>query len=169
MHLNFANDHYTLVNPVIGGILIGFASLLATVLSGKIPGISGVFGRAAAEKLCKESGHWKIAQQLIGTSFVYAPLGVEGLLRHPAAAKILDDLDSEEMRRGFTTGLFNLRGVHGYTHGQEELKLANTYSEFAIKFDLAGFVQIAAALRGIAEGYKRESEREAKTNPYLMN
>src|SRR5450755_2112436 len=45
MHLNFANDHYTLLNPVIGGILIGLASLLATVLSGKIPGISGVFGR----------------------------------------------------------------------------------------------------------------------------
>jgi uncharacterized membrane protein YedE/YeeE len=38
-------DHYTLLNPVIGGILIGAASLLATVLSGKIPGISGVFGR----------------------------------------------------------------------------------------------------------------------------
>ena len=38
-------DHYTLLNPLIGGILIGFASLLATVLSGKIPGISGVFGR----------------------------------------------------------------------------------------------------------------------------
>jgi uncharacterized membrane protein YedE/YeeE len=45
IHLNFANDHYTLLNPVIGGILIGLASLLATVLSGKIPGISGVFGR----------------------------------------------------------------------------------------------------------------------------
>src|SRR5678816_532623 len=38
-------NHYTLLNPVIGGILIGLASLLATVLSGKIPGISGVFGR----------------------------------------------------------------------------------------------------------------------------
>lgn len=37
-------NHYTLWNPVIGGILIGFASLLATVLSGEIPGISGVFG-----------------------------------------------------------------------------------------------------------------------------
>ena len=36
---------YTLLNPLIGGILIGLASLLATVLSGKIPGISGVFGR----------------------------------------------------------------------------------------------------------------------------
>jgi uncharacterized membrane protein YedE/YeeE len=38
-------DHYTFLNPVIGGILIGLASLLATALSGKIPGISGVFGR----------------------------------------------------------------------------------------------------------------------------
>jgi uncharacterized membrane protein YedE/YeeE len=37
--------HYTLWQALIGGILIGFASLLATVLSGKIPGISGVFGR----------------------------------------------------------------------------------------------------------------------------
>ena len=36
---------YTLLNPLIGGILIGLASLFATVLSGKIPGISGVFGR----------------------------------------------------------------------------------------------------------------------------
>ena len=38
-------EHYTLLNPLIGGILIGLASLLATVLSRKIPGISGVFGR----------------------------------------------------------------------------------------------------------------------------
>jgi uncharacterized membrane protein YedE/YeeE len=38
-------SHYTLWNALIGGILIGLASLLATALSGKIPGISGVFGR----------------------------------------------------------------------------------------------------------------------------
>jgi uncharacterized membrane protein YedE/YeeE len=38
-------DHYTFLNPVIGGILIGLASLLATALSGKIPGISGMCGR----------------------------------------------------------------------------------------------------------------------------
>jgi uncharacterized protein len=38
-------DHYTLWHALIGGILIGLASLLATVLSGKIPGISGVFAR----------------------------------------------------------------------------------------------------------------------------
>jgi uncharacterized protein len=36
---------YTLWHALVGGILIGLASLLATALSGKIPGISGVFGR----------------------------------------------------------------------------------------------------------------------------
>src|SRR6478672_990173 len=38
-------DHYTLWHALIGGTLIGLASLIATVLSGKIPGNSGVFGR----------------------------------------------------------------------------------------------------------------------------
>jgi len=38
-------NRYTLLNPVIGGILIGLSSLMATLLSGKVPGISGVFGR----------------------------------------------------------------------------------------------------------------------------
>jgi uncharacterized protein len=41
-------NHYTLWHALIGGILIGLASLLASVLSGKIPGISGVFGRLLA-------------------------------------------------------------------------------------------------------------------------
>jgi uncharacterized protein len=36
---------YTLWHALTGGILIGLASLIATALSGKIPGISGVFGR----------------------------------------------------------------------------------------------------------------------------
>ena len=56
-------DHYTLLNPLIGGILIGLASLLATVLSGKIPGISGVFGRllvpATPDRLRKATA-WQV-------------------------------------------------------------------------------------------------------------
>lgn len=35
----------TYLYGLIGGILIGLASLIATALSGKIPGISGIFGR----------------------------------------------------------------------------------------------------------------------------
>lgn len=38
-------NHYSYLHALIGGCLIGLASLIATVLSGKVPGISGVFGR----------------------------------------------------------------------------------------------------------------------------
>ena len=38
------ND-YSYVHAFAGGLLIGIGSLLAAFLSGKVPGISGVFGR----------------------------------------------------------------------------------------------------------------------------
>ena len=38
-------DHYSYWQALGGGCLIGVASLIATLLTGKIPGISGVFGR----------------------------------------------------------------------------------------------------------------------------
>lgn len=37
--------HYSYWHALIGGCLIGLASLIATALTGKIPGISGIFGR----------------------------------------------------------------------------------------------------------------------------
>ena len=36
---------YSYYHALAGGILIGIASLLAAALTGKVPGISGVFGR----------------------------------------------------------------------------------------------------------------------------
>ena len=38
-------DYYTNLHALAGGCLIGLASLIAAALSGKVPGISGVFGR----------------------------------------------------------------------------------------------------------------------------
>ena len=38
-------NHYSYWHALIGGVLIGLASLIATVLSGKVPGISGLLGR----------------------------------------------------------------------------------------------------------------------------
>ena len=43
-------NHYTLSHALVGGCLIGFASLIAAALSGKVPGISGVFGRLLVPK-----------------------------------------------------------------------------------------------------------------------
>jgi uncharacterized membrane protein YedE/YeeE len=38
-------DQYTYFHALAGGCLIGLASLIAAAFSGKVPGISGVFGR----------------------------------------------------------------------------------------------------------------------------
>jgi uncharacterized protein len=38
-------NHYSSWQALLGGCLIGLASVIATVLTGKVPGISGVFGR----------------------------------------------------------------------------------------------------------------------------
>jgi uncharacterized membrane protein YedE/YeeE len=38
-------EQYNYLHALVGGILIGVASLIAALLTGKVPGISGVFGR----------------------------------------------------------------------------------------------------------------------------
>ena len=41
-------EHYNNLHALVGGCLIGLASLIATVVSGRVPGISGVFARLLA-------------------------------------------------------------------------------------------------------------------------
>jgi len=117
------------------------------------------------ERLCRETGHWSIGQQRVGHTLVYAPAGLDAMLALPVVARALDAADHDHIRRGFQVELFNRRGVHGFTHGQEELQLAKTYREIAEKYDLAKYPRIAATLRGLAEGYERDAERESKRDP----
>lgn len=117
-------------------------------------------------KLSEESGHWAIAQQMIGHSLTYPPVGLEGILQYPAVGRVLDALEHDHMRRGFTLELFNRRGVHGFSSGKEESELAANYRAHAEKYDLAKFTRIATSLRSLAESYERDAEREAKRNPF---
>ena len=121
---------------------------------------------AEVRRLCEDSGHWTIAQQMIGQSLIHSPAGLGGILNYPSVAKCLDAPEHEHMRRGFTLALFNSRGVHGFTGGKEELELARHYRGHAEKFDLAKFTRIATSLRGLAEGYERDAEREARRDPF---
>jgi uncharacterized protein len=59
-------NHYTLWHALTGGILIGLASLFATVLSGKIPGISGVFARLLVPTTSDKSWRMVFLFGLIG-------------------------------------------------------------------------------------------------------
>jgi hypothetical protein len=88
------------------------------------------------------------------------------LLQYPLVLKTVDSQANEHIRRGMTTELFNSRGVHGFSAGAEERKIAEDYREHAARYDAAKLPRIAASLRGLAETYKRDAEREAKRDPY---
>lgn len=115
---------------------------------------------------CEASGHWAIAQQIIGKTLMYAPAGLVEMLSLPVVAKTLDAPEHEHVRRGLRMELFNARGVHGFSGGKDELKLAEDFRGHATKYDLETYPRIAATLRSLADGYERDAERDAKRDPF---
>jgi hypothetical protein len=114
----------------------------------------------------KESGHYRIALSQIGQVLPYAPQDPDGLWIHHVIAEALNTKDADEMRSGFTMEFFNQRGVHGFSAGEEEKKLAAGFSAKADALEEKGYQRIATAVRELAKNYERDAERESKRNPY---
>lgn len=119
-----------------------------------------------ARKITENTGHTEVAQIHIGHVLVNAPEDPEGLWIHASVSDALNGRDAEKMRTGFTTQLFNDRGVHGYTHGDAERALAKANREKALALEERGFTRFAAAMRDFAERYERQAVREANRNPF---
>lgn len=117
-------------------------------------------------RLTEESGHAEVAQIQIGHVLTCAPPDPCGLWIHEVVAAALNLRNTGEMRSGFTTQLFNDRGVHGFTHGKEERELARKNREKAEALEFKGYTRFATAMREFAEQYERQAEREAKRNPF---
>lgn len=115
-----------------------------------------------AKKCSNESGHFRIAMDQLGQALAYAPQDPGGLWIHKSIAAALDSRGAPEMRRAFTTGLFNKRGVHGFSRGEEEKQIAASYRVKAKALSDCGFHRVADAVRSLAEGYERDAERESR-------
>ncbi len=114
------------------------------------------------KSLAKDSGHFRIAMDQLGQALAYAPADAGGLWIHRAIASALDERDATQMRRGFTVGLFNRRGVHGFSRGAEEKQLAGTYRDKAMALSNEGYHRAADSVREIAQGYEHDAQRESK-------
>ena len=117
-------------------------------------------------RMTEETGHSEVAQIQIGHVLTRAPADPGGLWIHETVADLLNQRSTGEMRSGFTTQLFNDRGVHGFTHGEEERELARENREKADALDSKGYTRFATAMREFAEQYGRQAEREAKRDPF---
>ena len=70
------------------------------------------------------------------------------------------------MRSGFTTGLFNQRGAHFFTAGEEERDLAKLNYKKAEALNENGYTRFAAAMYEFAKRYEQQAQREARRRPY---
>jgi hypothetical protein len=113
------------------------------------------------KELCRESGHLAIAMNQLGQALAYAPADPDGLWIHRSIAAALDARDAAEMRRAFSIGLLNRRGVHGFSQGAEEKQIAAGYRERGQALASAGFHRAADAVRGVAQDYESDAKREA--------
>ncbi len=121
---------------------------------------------AAVKKECAETGHLEIAMTIVGKALVHAPADPDGLWIPRAAATALNGKDAKDMRDGFGAELFNSRGVHNFTAGQEELELSAHYRSQADAVEANGFHRFASSLRELADSYHRDSERESSRDPF---
>lgn len=117
------------------------------------------------KKNCKESGHLEVALITIGEVLIYSPPDINGLWINNTIAEALNSKESEDMRNGFRTGIFNSRGVHWVDpSGKPELELAEEYRQKADDVENAGYQRLAAILRNISDDYTREARSVIEEN-----
>lgn len=115
---------------------------------------------------CEASGHFRIALDQVGKVLACSPADPSGLWIYKAAAEVLNDEKHDTMRSAFRTELFNQRGVHGWTAGEAERKIAAGYREKAAAVDKEGYFRLAACLRELAASYEHDADREASRDPF---
>jgi len=143
-------------------LLHGWRILPGTTANDNFDGIRFNAWLTEVKRLTAESGHLKIAMDQLGQALSNAPADPDGLWIHKSIAEALDAKDVPEMRSAFTTGLFNRRGVHGFSAGKEEQTIAADYRSKANALAEEGFHRVADAVRKLAEGYERDAERQSE-------
>ena len=110
--------------------------------------------------ICRESGHLEVALNLIGEVLIHTPPDPKGLWIHRAVAAALNDRDADDLRNGYSTGIYNSRGAYFVDPtGKPERELAEQFRSKAEEVEDAGFQRFAVSLRGLADSYDREAER----------
>ena len=111
---------------------------------------------AKVEDVCKKSGHLNIAQSVVGGYLTNSPPDESGLWINRTIASVLDQ-NSEFMRSGYNTGVYNARGVQLVdVANRGEVILRNEWLNRAEEVEGLGFLKFAKSLRKLADDLGRE-------------
>jgi hypothetical protein len=112
------------------------------------------------EEIVKASGHYDVAMIQLGDVLVNAPEGPDGIWIHPVIAKAMNSRERSSLRDGYSTGIYNSRGIHAVDpEAKPEKALAEKYRQRADQIENAGYQRLATTLRDIADSYDRDAER----------
>lgn len=112
------------------------------------------------KELSIESGHFEVAMNHLGHVLFYSPEEKGVLWIHTAIAEILNDKDGDDIRRGYTSEVYNARGVYTVDpSGKQEREIAEQWRKKAEAVEAKGFVRFATSLRDLAKSFDRDAER----------
>jgi hypothetical protein len=113
-----------------------------------------------ARKICAANGRIEVCDIKIGEQLSYALADADGLWPCQSVRDIFETVTSDEILRGFNTGIFNQRGItsRGMNDGgEQERKLVENYRSHAEKCKIT-WPRTALALRRIAEDYEAQAK-----------
>lgn len=115
--------------------------------------------------ICGESGHIEVAMINVGQVLIHTPSDTDGFWVHRTVASALNNKDSKDMRSGYSTAIFNSRGVHLVDPtGRPEKELADHFREKADNVENEGFHRFAVTLKEIANHYDCHAARVISEN-----
>ena len=110
----------------------------------------------------RENDRYEVAMHTVGSGLSYASVGENGLLCEQAFCRALNASDAEEIRTGYSLGIYNQRGAHSIDpEGKAERALAQKYNMAAEEAEKLGYSRYSDLLKRIAEGYLLEAEQNA--------
>ena len=111
------------------------------------------------KSIMKDSDLFDVTMIKVGNVLCYTKEDPDGLWINQAVADVLNDKGSDYIRRGFSTEVYNSRGVHTVdSSGKQEYDLSKFWMARADDIENAGFVTFAVTCREIAHSYEREAE-----------
>jgi hypothetical protein len=117
-----------------------------------------------ARDLCKKLGRLEVCDSHIGQVLAWSIPDENGNWPPEEVCKVIEEIQSKELERGFSTGVYNKRGIvtkSPFEGGEQERKLAEKYRKYADKCSIQ-FHRTASVLKKIAETYEFEAKQEDK-------
>lgn len=109
--------------------------------------------------LAKELNYSRACEIQIGTLLSYSPKDEDGVWPHKCVRDFIEQHSTKVINDHICMGIHNQRGVYTVTGGDEEDRIATTYSEYAEKLQLL-YPKTAIVLKQISDSYRTEARYE---------